>query len=197
MRFKPTQYRRNVVLDIETVSLDPADPNGALSGLTGRIVCISLMIDNGSDINCHNLINKDESEILRIFWSLTKPGDVFVGFNIMGFDLPFIRQRSWIKQVLPSRKIDLRRFYSTDVLDCMQMFSNWGSTKYPSLESLGSVLGFGGKAGDASQVAEWWAKEDFKAIADYCAQDVLLSYNIFWKLMFHLPPNRVFLSIAA
>ncbi len=47
MRILPTPTRRNVVLDIETLSLDPADPQGALSALTGRIVCICLLFDDG------------------------------------------------------------------------------------------------------------------------------------------------------
>ena len=45
MRITPTPARRNVVLDIETVSTDPSDLTVALSALTGRTVCVGLLPD--------------------------------------------------------------------------------------------------------------------------------------------------------
>ncbi len=50
MRIKPTPTRRNVVLDIETLSLDPVDSKGALSALAGRIVCIGMLFDDGVEV---------------------------------------------------------------------------------------------------------------------------------------------------
>jgi hypothetical protein len=45
---QPTLFRRIVVLDIETLSVNPNIAKGALDALTGRIVCIGLLIDDGS-----------------------------------------------------------------------------------------------------------------------------------------------------
>jgi hypothetical protein len=65
MHIKPTPARRNVVLDIETVPIDPAIPDGALAAITDRIVCISMLIDDGQTISEQTLIEeglcKDEA----------------------------------------------------------------------------------------------------------------------------------------
>jgi hypothetical protein len=36
----------------------------------------------------------------------------------------------------PSRTIDLRKYYSEDVVDTMQLWSNWGFKKFVKLEEL-------------------------------------------------------------
>jgi 3'-5' exonuclease len=190
MKIKPTATRRNVFLDIETITQDQSDPKGALSGLTGQVVCICALIDDGRQITEHTLIERDESSLLRSFWSLVRDGDVFIGHNVLGFDLPFLRQRSWIRDIRPSRRIDLRRFYSADVLDTQQIFSNWGATKFPGLDSLATALGCGSKSGHGCDVAEWWAKGDLKEIADYCRQDVWITLKVFNRLMFLPIPER-------
>src|SRR5579884_805004 len=123
MRIKPTTQRRNVTIDIETVPLSSADHDGALSALTGRIVCIAMLIDDGRTVEDVALIDPDERSILTQFWEALRRTDLLIGYNILNFDLPFIRQRSWISSVKPSRRIDLRRYYTQDVLDLMQTWS--------------------------------------------------------------------------
>jgi DNA polymerase elongation subunit (family B) len=190
MRILPTPTRRNVVLDIETLSLDPTDPKGALSALTGRIVCIGMLFDDGESITEESFTDRDERDLLIRFWEHVEQTDLFIGHNVLNFDLPFIRQRSWILSVRPSRRIDLRRFYSMDLLDTMQIWCNWGATKYPGLDEVGRALGCGGKTGSGLQVAEWWSAGDITAIADYCREDVRLTYKLFCRLMFWPIPDR-------
>jgi DNA polymerase elongation subunit (family B) len=190
MRITPTPKRRNVVLDIETLSLDPTDSQGALSAMTGRIACIGLLFDDGNSITEESFIDEDERGLLIQFWEHVEQTDLFVGHNVLNFDLPFIRQRSWILDVRPSRRIDLRRFYSKDLLDTMQIWCNWGATKYPSLDGLGEVLGCGCKSGPGSNVADWWSAGNRAAIAEYCREDVRLTYKLFCRLMFRPIPDR-------
>jgi len=190
MRITPSASRRNVFLDIETVSLDPNDPKGALSAASGRIVCICLLIDDGHYVVEECLIEPDESKIVTRFWDLVFTGDVFIGHNAFGFDLPLIRQRSWALGVRPSRRVDLRRFYTNDVIDTMETWSNWGTTKHLSLAKLGEVLGIGQKTGHGADVGEWWANDELNRIVEYCRQDVRLTYEVFHKLMFKPLPAR-------
>src|SRR5947207_4302392 len=89
-------FRRAVVVDIETLSVDPRIEKGALDALTGRIVCIGLLIDDGRNISEATIADEDELKILTEFWGTIQPTDVLVGHNVLEFDLPFIRQRSWI-----------------------------------------------------------------------------------------------------
>ena len=195
MRIKPSPSRRNVVIDIETVSLDPADPKGALSALTGRIVCICLLIDDGNQMNEVALIG-DEKGLLKNFWDRIQPGDVLIGFNLLNYDCMFLRQRSWILGVRPSRKIDLKKYYTTDVIDLMQLWSNWGAQKYVSLDQLAGALACGTKTGDGNQVAEWWQAGKIDQIAQYCLNDVRVTYLVFLRLMFQAVPPRFAASAA-
>ena len=119
--FLPTKYRRVVVLDIETVSLDVADLKGALDALSGRIVCAGLLFDEGDAISERVLLEEDESLLLSQIWSSLRPSDVIVGHNVLEFDLPFIKQRSWIRNIRPTRTLDMRKYYTVDVIDTMQL----------------------------------------------------------------------------
>ena len=191
MKIKPTMTRRNVVLDIETVSLDPAVPDGALSALTGRIACICLLIDDGETVSERAFIDPDEAVLLDQFWNVIRSSDLLIGFNLYAFDLPFIRQRCWILGVRPSRRIDLRRFYSQDFLDLMQLWSNWGATKFPSLDAVAGALGGGQKLGHGSDVAQWFAGANISEVAHYCREDVRITYKLFFKMMFRPFPRRL------
>jgi predicted PolB exonuclease-like 3'-5' exonuclease len=187
--FLATQYRRTVVLDVETVSIDPST-RGALDALTGRIVCICLLIDDGATLSEIAIANEDERRVLTEFWSALDPHDVLVGHNVLEFDIPFIRQRSWILGIRPSRVLDLRKYYTPDVQDTMQIWTNWGFRKGVSLDALGSALGCGNKTGNGMDVATWWAMRDLRAIKDYCMEDVRLTYRVYCRLKYAEPCTR-------
>ena len=149
---QPMQFRRITVLDIETVSLDPNLEKGALDALSGRIVCIAMLIDDGVRLTELAIAREDETQILTEFWSTIDPTDVLVGHNVLEFDIPFIRQRSWILGVRPSRLVDLRKYYTVDVRDTMQIWTNWGFKKGVTLDALGNALGCGQKTGHGAVV---------------------------------------------
>jgi predicted PolB exonuclease-like 3'-5' exonuclease len=190
MNLRPKPDRANVFLDVETTTLDNNNAKGALSALTGRIVCACTLRDDGTTLTEETFIGQDEAELLRGFWRSLKPTDTLVGHNALNFDLTFIRQRSWILEVRPSRRIDLRRFYTRDVVDTLQIFSNWGVTKYPGLNDLADALGVGQKIADGCQVGDWWTAGDLGSIAAYCRADVRLSYKVYNRLMFLSLPDR-------
>lgn len=180
--------RRVVVLDIETAALDPTDEKGALAAMSGRVVCIGMLIDDQKAITEITLADEDERQIITEFWQTIAPGDVLVGHNILDFDLRFLRQRSWILGIEPSRTIDTRRYYSRDVVDSLQLWSEWnGSKKGVSLDALGKVMGCGGKTGSGADVAKMWAERDIDSIKTYCQEDVRLAYRVFCRLTYREP----------
>ena len=180
--------RRTVVLDIETVSLDEENEQGALNAMSGRVVCIGMLIDDGSVVTELQLAGKDEVAIISQFWSALTTGDVIVGHNVLDFDIRFLQQRSWILGVKPSRTFDARRYYTTEVIDTLQLWTNWsGNKKGVTLDALGSVLGCGRKTGDGTNVAQWWAEGDIDSIKKYCREDVRIAYRVFCKLMYEEP----------
>ena len=58
MNASTNAVRRIATLDIETVSLDPNDPKGALDAMTGRIVCIGLLFDDGEKLKTQCVENR-------------------------------------------------------------------------------------------------------------------------------------------
>ena len=182
-----TQFRRTVVVDIETVTLDPNLVKGALDALTGRVVCVGMLIDDGAEVEELAITDENEAHILTKFWATIRATDVIVGHNVHEFDIPFIRQRSWILGIRPSRTIDLRKFYTADVWDSMQVWSNWAFKKFVSLDALGTALQCGQKSAHGMDVAQWWAIRDLQAIAQYCLGDVRLTYLVYCKMTYQEP----------
>src|SRR3989344_5770890 len=68
-----------------------------LDGAFGRIACISYAFNDDKP----KTISGKESLILQKFWEVAKTADLFIGFNILDFDLRFIYQRSVILGVRP------------------------------------------------------------------------------------------------
>jgi predicted PolB exonuclease-like 3'-5' exonuclease len=186
-----TQFRRTVVLDIETVALNSNLAKGALDALTGRIVCIGMLIDDGARLDEIAIAGEDEAQILTEFWNTIRPTDLLVGHNALEFDVPFLKQRSWVLNIRPTRVVDVRRFYTTDVKDTLQIWTNWGFKKQGvTLDALGAALECGQKSGHGFDVAQWWATRDLEAIKAYCLEDVRITYRIFCRLAYLEPRTR-------
>lgn len=181
------QRSRVVVLDIETVALDPNDEKGALDAMSGRVACIGMLIEDGQIVTEITLADKDERQLITDFWGTVAPSDVLVGHNVLEFDVRFLRQRSWILGIQPSRKVDTRKFYSGDVVDTLQLWTNWGNKKGVTLSALGKVLGCGEKTGNGANVAKMWAEHNVDSIKTYCQEDVRLAYRVFCRLTYREP----------
>jgi DNA polymerase III epsilon subunit-like protein len=179
---------RTVVLDIETAALDPTDEKGALDAMSGRVVCIGMLIDDQKTISEITLADEDERRLITEFWRTIVPDDVVVGHNVLDFDLRFLRQRSWILGIQPSRTLDTRKYYTADVIDTLQLWTNWsGNKKGVTLDALAAVLGCGAKTGNGAKVAQWWAERDLENIKAYCRQDARVAYQIFCRLTYREP----------
>jgi hypothetical protein len=189
--------RRIVTLDIETIPLDPTDSKGALDAMTGRIVCIGLLVDDGERLSPEPICDLDERRLLERFWAALHDTDLLVGHNILGFDLMFIRQRSWILGIKPPLALNLRKYYTDQVVDLMELWTNWSSRfKGASLENIAQALGCGEKTGHGTDVAIWWANRDYGSIVKYCMDDVWLSYGVYCRMTYREPlgaplPGRV------
>jgi predicted PolB exonuclease-like 3'-5' exonuclease len=179
--------RRLVVLDIETAALDPTDEKGALDAMSGRVVCIGILIDDQKAITEITLVDEDERRLITEFWRTVAPSDVLVGHNVLDFDLRFLRQRSWILGIEPSRKVDTRKYYTRDVVDTLQLWTNWGNKKGATLDALGVALGCGGKTGSGANVAKMWAEQNLDDIKSYCQEDVRLAYRVYCRLTYQEP----------
>jgi predicted 3'-5' exonuclease similar to PolB exonuclease domain len=196
-QFPQSQSRRITTLDIETVSLDPADPKGALDAMFGRIVCIGLLFDDGQKLTPTAICEADEKRLLERFWASITDKDLLVGHNILEFDLMFIRQRSWILGVRPPLALNLKKYYTDQVVDVMTLWTNWSTRfKGATLDNIAWALGCGSDSdngaawsgnGHGVDVAAWWANGDHISIIKSCMSDVWRAYRVYCRLNFREP----------
>ncbi len=156
----------------------------SLSGNWGRILCLGVGLDKGAV----QVLSGPEPQILTRFWELAADATLFVGHNILEFDLPFIGKRSVVAGVKPTREIPLQRYQSSVVFDTMRQWDHWASHSSTSLHQLALILGLeSSKQGiDGSQVYDAYRAGKVQEIYDYCARDVELTRQIYKKLTFRL-----------
>ena len=168
-----------------------------LNGLYGRICVIGYAFD---DEEPFAVSGDDEKELLESFYShvfdrvtqvahhgLVEGKATFVGHNLIGFDLPFLKHRSIINRVKPP-KCFLDAFnakpWGNEVADTMLMWSS-DPHKRGSMDKLCRAFGIPGKGDfDGSQVAQEWACGDRNKVVEYCKDDVKRTREIYKRIMF-------------
>jgi predicted PolB exonuclease-like 3'-5' exonuclease len=115
----------------------------------------------------------------------------FCGYNISGFDLPVIEQRSLkhlltcpIPEYAAEDGIDSYRykFGSDRVFDLCSFVSNHQQQTRTGLDNLARSMGLSGKMEGmhGSKVAEhYFVHGEWQKIEEYCAVDVLITYGVF------------------
>jgi hypothetical protein len=160
----------------------------SLSAATARILCLAYAIEPQADSPVE-VLHGEEDEIIRSFWKLAAECHLFVGHNILDFDLRFIYQRSIINQIKPSREIPFARFRNNPVYDTMHEWSKWGR-EHVSLDLLARALGIPSpKEGlDGSKVYPYYCAGKLPDICDYCKRDVETVRQIYRRLTFTQNP---------
>ena len=166
------------------------------SGLYGRIACVCYAFDDGPT---YSIDHEDESVLLANLYGhieevtgvehhagVAHTALTFVGHNIIGFDLPFIKHRSIVLGVKPPlsvRKAFDAKPWGGEVADTMLMWSS-DKEKRASMDKLCKAFGIPGKGDfDGSMVAETWPVDPQKVI-DYCKDDVARTRAIFRRITF-------------
>jgi hypothetical protein len=156
----------------------------SLSAATARILCLAYAIEPEPDSPIE-VLHGDEAEIVRRFWQLVADCELFVGHNIVDFDLRFIYQRSVVHQIRPSREIPLGRFRNDPVYDTMQEWSQWGR-EHVSLDLLARALGIPSpkESLDGSKVYPYYCAGRLPDICEYCKRDVETVRQVYRRLTF-------------
>ena len=130
----------------------------------------------------------DEKRTLQGFWNLIrkyKPGKLlFIGHNILDFDLRCIWTKSIIHGVEPPVFISFARYRTYPVYDIMWEFTAW--KQRISLDEMAALLGLeSSKQGlDGSRVYDFFLEGQDAEIADYCLRDVRLAHEIYRRMNF-------------
>lgn len=171
---------RNPNLDIatETSKICGTDPYLA------SIVCIGLFYPlNGQSIA---LTNVSEKAILESFWDqLKKYSGIFISFNGVRFDVPFILKRSLHHGVKPSNMTFLQHTKYNTYPPHYDVMLQMGRENIYSLKEACDFFGVpSSKEGEvkAESVAQAYKEGRINEIAEYCLRDLNSTYLLYDKL---------------
>ncbi|HLM83792.1 MAG TPA: ribonuclease H-like domain-containing protein [Candidatus Bathyarchaeia archaeon] len=154
-------------------------------GTFGRILCVSYAIN---DDMVHCICNEDEKKVLESFWEAAKDVDLFVGFNIIEFDMKYLVQRSIVHGVKPKTKMRLTfaKYRSEPMYDVMHEWNQWSFGKGVGLDALARALGLPTSKTnmDGSEVYAYYKKGKIKEICTYCDADVEVTRKIYKRMNF-------------
>jgi 3'-5' exonuclease len=158
----------------------------SFDGGFGRIACISYALN---DEKTRTLCGQ-ERQILQDFWEIAKSADLFVGFNVIDFDLRFIYQRSVVLGVKPTIELSFARYRNNPIYDVMHEWKKWNMSASISLDTLAKILSLPTSKGGAIEgkdVAKAYTDGRIKEICEYCEKDVDLTRKIYKKMTFDEP----------
>jgi len=123
-----------------------------------------------------------------------EPATCVVGHNVSAFDLRFLAQRSIICGVRPhpviSRAAAAKPWESDRVYDTMIQWAGVGGRI--KLDKLCKALGLPGKGDvDGSKVWDYVRDGRISEIADYCADDVRKTRDVYRRMTFAMAPQPV------
>jgi len=156
----------------------------SLSAITAKIICLCYATEP-SVSGSVEVLQGAETEIIRNFWKIAPDFNLFVGHNILDFDLRFIYQRSVIHQIRPSREIPFMRFRNAPIYDTMHEWSKWGR-EHASLDSLSKALDIPSPKEnlDGSKVYPYYRAGKLPEIIEYCKRDVESVRAVYKRLTF-------------
>jgi 3'-5' exonuclease len=158
----------------------------ALSPLTGRVLAIGLK-DMGDD-EVHIIHGEDEAAILREFVDLCQGVTCapLVGYNILGFDLPFIRKRCWRHGIkVPSWWTAKQGWGKAPLV--IDLMIEWQCGNYRDafvkLDSVAKFLGLAPKTSDslAKRFGEVYRTNQAEVL-EYLERDVELVEEIYGRI---------------
>lgn len=165
----------------------------SFDGALNHIVCIGLHIEglkpvtfSGEGENAMKdelLLNSEFFNYLDENISQTFEAPIWVGHNIIGFDLKIIKQRSMVLNLQPHACIPFNsKPWDMNPFDTMVRWDNKNSV---SLDKISKAFGFEGK-GDVSgkDVYPMWKAGKIKEICEYCAEDVSLTRKVYHRMTY-------------
>lgn len=168
---------------------DDAEVTRLLMGTSpyfGQIICIGMGWYSDADRQYKSKgIIGDEPEILRTFWtSIAKFNGIFVSFNGLEFDVPFIIARSMKHRIKITNNnfLDTRRFQRFPHFDVKQVMSDWDRYRSCTLNLACDHLGIPSpKDGEikAKDVADAYSRGEINKIEEYCLRDVKATLDIY------------------
>lgn len=157
----------------------------ALDSMQGRIICIGLSFQDQTFVLGHDestekgTLNELEVSIKGFMDEIRSPL-VFVGWNISGFDIPWLWRKSCqhnlqdLRKVIPKDNraayIDLMKVWAADYKD------------YVSLDNCAKFLGIEHETESGSCVYDWWQAGEIDKITEHCRRDIETTIKIYERI---------------
>lgn len=165
----------------------------SFDGAYGHVCVIGLAVDDNEPVALYDADwHANEADVLRQFFSAidaacaAQPNvrPIFVGHNLVEFDLRFLFQRAVVLGVKPSRHIPFTaKPWDDSVFDTMTRWS--GLKDRVKLDKLAKACGLEGKGDiDGSMVWDYVRDGRIAEIAEYCRHDVALARAIYRRMTF-------------
>ena len=155
-------YNKNV----EVAKLDHFEKfkdSAALNSLTGQVVAIGVI--SSGEARIYGCDHDSEAYGLGMFWRVVaeclKVSRPMIGFNIHGFDLPFLVNRSRILGVTVPSCVRVGRYWNPLFIDLMREWF-FGGPGYISLDVLAKAFGLPGKMTTTDDGIEVSGKDFYK-----------------------------------
>jgi len=175
-----------------TAAADEKYRKTSFDGGMGQICAISFAVD---DMHPYNIYQEDwtkESEIIHEFYGYlddyynpsTDPRPVFIGHNVVGFDLRFLFQRSVMLGIKPPLFVPFQaKPWDQSVFDTMVAWAGVGNRV--SMDKLCKIFGIESKGElDGSKVWDYVQAGKIEEVAEYCGKDVERTRAIYKRLTF-------------
>ena len=164
----------------------------SFDGAVGHICVIGIAIDDApptaiyfEDWHRHEAEALDSLNAIINAACAERPNErpVFIGHNLIEFDLRFLFQRSVVLGVKPSRHIPFAaRPWDDSVFDTM---ARWDGKNRTSMDKLCRALGYDGKGDlDGSKVWDYVQAGRIAEVAEYCKGDIERTRRMFKRMNF-------------
>lgn len=153
----------------------------ATSPYFGNIICIGVKHDDHS----YYIKDEDESELISKFWkSILDFNGIFISYNGLRFDCPFIIKRSMKFNIFPTNRnfLDLKPFKNFPHFDVQNVISNHNKFNSITLRLACEHTGIPSpKEGDvkAENVFQAYLDGRIDEIAEYCMLDTKRTYQLY------------------
>jgi|SRR6185503_5500418 len=180
-QFEPAANLKDPVKIESSIGAKRADwiASAALRSTTGKILAVTMAQDNAEP----EFLTGDEATLIdKAVQELCDPAVTVYGWNLHGFDLPFLCQRAAVHGIKAfpclTTKFKGRYSWCENLVDAMTVWNM--SHQHVSGSGLGAValaLGVGEKSGDGKDFAELLKTDPDKA-KEYAVNDVNLLRKI-------------------
>jgi len=156
----------------------------ALSPITGRVLAFGY-----ESFDFDIIADDDEKTLLEQVWMMfnnnLSASIKVVGFNIFGFDLPFLIKRSWSLGVTVPRIVGgwSGRYWNwnEDIIDLRLVWQMGDRQAHGSLDDISKFFGASGKMGSGKDFAALWQTDREKAVT-YLKTDLALSKLLYERM---------------